>query len=63
MMLSCKQATRLLSAAMDRELTRTERWSLRWHVLKCAYCRRFGAQIGWLRQAARQRPDSGSADE
>lgn len=59
MTFSCKQATRLLSAAMDRELTRTERWTLRWHTLKCAYCRRFEAQIGLLRQVERAKPKDG----
>jgi hypothetical protein len=51
---SCKEATRLQSAAMDRKLTPPERFGLRLHLLLCQWCRRYGAQLKFLRSAAHQ---------
>jgi len=48
-MLSCREATRLLSDAQDRRLSVAERVQLRLHVLMCGGCRRFGLQLGRLR--------------
>ena len=49
--LSCCEATRLASDALDRELTRRERWALRVHTFLCTNCRRFAAQIGTIHHA------------
>ena len=49
-MLTCKKATRLMSASLDRPLARGERISLRLHLLLCRGCRAFRAQIGLLRE-------------
>ena len=51
---SCKQASRLQSEAMDRRLSFFERLGLRIHLLLCAWCRRYGEQLKFLRSAAHQ---------
>lgn len=53
-MLTCKQASQLLSQSLDRPLTRGERLRLRFHLLICRFCKRFGQQIVGLRTAIRQ---------
>jgi len=51
---SCKEAIRLQSEALDRELPLPERLGLRFHVLLCKWCRRYGQQIRFLREAVRK---------
>ncbi len=51
-MLSCKEATRLTSQAMERSLTLTERLSLKMHQMICVGCRRTEKQFRFLRDAA-----------
>lgn len=53
-MLTCKQASRLVSEHQERALSRQERWGLRLHLWVCISCRRFSRQLGLLRQALRQ---------
>lgn len=43
--LTCKQASELVSQSLDRSLTRNERWSLRFHLMICAACARFNRQL------------------
>ena len=50
-MLNCKEATALMSQAQDRPLSRAERLRLRLHLLFCRGCRRFNAQMTFLRRA------------
>ena len=50
-MLSCKQASELLSQSLDRPLRRRERWTLRLHLWLCTACRRFGQQLMLIRLA------------
>ncbi len=52
-MLSCKDATRLLSEAQDRKLAVSEKMGLELHLLMCRGCTNFGKQIDFLRQACR----------
>ena len=52
MMMNCQQATRLLSEAMDRELSLQDRAMLKLHVMMCSGCRNFGKQMGTLRGIA-----------
>ena len=52
-MISCDEATRLLSDALDRPLGAGERTVLRMHTWLCSGCRQFGAQVGFIRQAMR----------
>ncbi len=56
--LSCREASRLISASLDRELSRRERWSLRLHTLFCAACRRFAQQTQMMRDAIAAMPDA-----
>lgn len=44
-MLSCKQAIRLVSEKLDRDLPFRRRVSLRLHVLMCRACSRYRRQI------------------
>ena len=53
-MMNCKQATRLMSEEMDRDLATGDRLALRLHTLLCAGCARYRVQMGFLRQACRQ---------
>jgi len=57
LLLSCREASRLISEALDRELTRRERWALRIHTIMCSACRRFSAQLIVLRQTVGKMPD------
>src|SRR5262245_11289844 len=54
---NCRQAARLQSAALDRKLPILQRVGLRLHLLLCAWCRRYGKQIRFLRKAAHKHPD------
>ena len=64
-MLSCREATRLLSASLDTPLPRLQRLRLSLHVLACAACRRFQEQLQQLQDvgvAFSERIDAGPAD-
>ena len=52
-MLTCKDASRLVSEAEDRPLGLRERLGLRLHLWICANCRRYERQIRFLRKALR----------
>jgi hypothetical protein len=53
-MLSCKEATELMSQEQDRPLSLAERLGLRLHVLICAGCRNYRRQMNVLRAACRR---------
>ena len=55
-MLSCKQATQLMSQKMDRKLGLAERMRLKLHVMMCGGCRNFGKQMDFLRATLRRLP-------
>jgi len=61
-MLNCRQVTRLVSQAMDTRLPWHHRLAVRVHLLYCVWCRRYAAQLQFLRRAAKelaaQAPDS-----
>ncbi|MDR7016743.1 zf-HC2 domain-containing protein [Acinetobacter sp. 3657] len=44
-MLTCRQATQLLSEQQDRQLVFKEQSALQFHVMMCRSCRRFGKQM------------------
>jgi predicted anti-sigma-YlaC factor YlaD len=48
----CRNASRLLSAALERALTQLERAALRRHLDACLMCRNFESQLEFLRRAA-----------
>ena len=60
LMLSCREATELLSDACDTQLSFSRRVALRAHLMMCHLCRRYKAQIRLLNRAARR---YGSAQE
>ncbi|MDR3413644.1 MAG: zf-HC2 domain-containing protein [Formivibrio sp.] len=51
-MLSCKEASRLLSMAQDRPLTTGETVKLRFHLAMCGACRNFNRQLKIIRLGA-----------
>ena len=58
MKLSCKEATRLMSQAEDRELAAGERAALKLHLGICKACRSASEQMQHLRRALRRLFDS-----
>ncbi len=53
-MLSCKDATHLMSEAQDRPLTLSEKIQLEMHLAMCRGCRNFKQQMAFLRQACQR---------
>lgn len=53
-MLTCKEATRLASKAMDAKLTWHERVGLSLHLLICVLCRRYVEDLKQLRVILRR---------
>lgn len=53
-MLTCRQATELLSQELDRPLSLPERIGLRLHVLICHGCSNYRRQLRVLREACRR---------
>jgi Putative zinc-finger len=54
MMLSCKEASRLVSQGLDRNLGFGERVMLRVHLTICDGCTNFKSQVAFLRRAVKQ---------
>src|SRR2546428_11735212 len=54
---NCKTAARLQSEALDHKLPLRQRFGLRVHLMLCKWCRRYGKQITFLRDAAHEHPD------
>ena len=50
-MLSCKEASRLVSQGLDRRLGFGERVALRLHLAICDGCTNFSRQVAFLRKA------------
>jgi len=50
-MLTCKEATQLISKSLDRQLTRRERFAVCLHLMMCKYCKRFSQQLLVMRAA------------
>ncbi len=44
-MLSCKDASQIISQSLDRQLTMRERFALKLHLIICKYCKQFSQQI------------------
>jgi predicted anti-sigma-YlaC factor YlaD len=53
-MMTCKEASRLVSESLDRRLHLAERIGLRVHLLICEACTRFSEQARFLRRAIRR---------
>jgi hypothetical protein len=52
-MLSCKDASKIISQSLDRKLTMGERFNLKLHLLICKYCKYFSQQLQTLRVAVK----------
>lgn len=50
-MLSCKESTQLISESLDRPLNWREQLALKFHLMICVGCRRFGRQQKLIRRA------------
>jgi hypothetical protein len=50
--LNCREASRLLSIAYERDLTVVEAVALKVHLTLCQMCRNFDSQLRFLRKAA-----------
>jgi len=55
---SCRDASRLQSEALDKELSLSKRFGLSLHLLVCKWCRRYGKQIQFLRDAAHEHSEN-----
>ncbi len=62
-MLSCREATRLVSQAQERKLDLSQRLQLRFHHAICAACANYARQIDFLRLACRRYADSAKPDD
>ncbi|MBR8537333.1 hypothetical protein KDU71_17320 [Carboxylicivirga sediminis] len=51
MMITCKEATFLISKEQQDKLRLSERFQLKLHLLMCKYCRRFSAQVSFMTKA------------
>ena len=54
---TCREVTRLQSEALDGNLSFARRAGLRLHLFVCRWCRRYGKQIRFLREAMHDHPD------
>jgi hypothetical protein len=52
--LNCREASRAQSEAMDHPLPPAKAAGLRLHLLICRWCRRYGRQIRFLRDASQR---------
>jgi len=50
---NCKKISRMMSDAMDRDLTPWERLRIRVHLLMCTGCAQFARQLQILRAVSR----------
>jgi Putative zinc-finger len=62
-MLTCKQASVVISASLDRPLTLRERLALKFHLFICKYCKRFSQQMQNLGVAIKQMVHTTETDE
>jgi len=54
--LNCREASRLISQGLDRDLALGQRAALRLHLAICTACTRVKSQLGFLRHAAARFP-------
>lgn len=62
-MMNCKQAIRMMSEEMERELPFGERAALRLHTALCIGCRNYRRQMAILRAACRRIAGGSPNDE
>ena len=59
MTITCREAARMLSEVLDRDLPAEEQLRLRAHLLICRGCRSIGDRFSFLRSAMRKITDRG----
>ena len=57
LVLGCRQVSQLQSESLDHTLSLPKRVRMRFHLLVCRWCRRYGKQIRFLHQAAHEHRD------
>jgi len=57
--ISCREATELVSRSMDVRLPWRQRVALRLHLAMCSLCRAFAGQMRFLREACARYPGPG----
>ena len=62
-MLTCKDATQLISRSMDASLPIVQRIRLRLHILICEWCARYERQLFLIRETLRHLDDAGDRPE
>ena len=62
-MLSCKEATHLMSESQDRQLGLSEKMQLEMHLALCKGCKNFKSQMNFLRAACQRYVKERSQDE
>jgi hypothetical protein len=50
----CRDVSRLQSASTQQPLSLGQRIGLKFHLLVCSWCRRYGKQVGFFRKLAHQ---------
>lgn len=53
-MLTCHQATQLMSSRLDREISLNKKISLKFHLMMCKSCHRCDQQLELIHQAGQQ---------
>ena len=53
-LVSCKDASRLLSQEQERPLTQWQRLRVTWHLAICRMCQAFDRQLTFMREAMRR---------
>ena len=56
--LRCDESSQLMSRAQETQLSRTERWALRLHLLICKSCRKYKKQLKILHDVLSRISDS-----
>lgn len=60
-MMSCREATELVSRSLDAPLSWRQRVALRLHLAMCGLCRGFAGQMRTLREACLRYREQGPA--
>ena len=56
-MFNCREVSRLVSKSMDRDLSFTKMMGVRFHLMMCRHCVRFGHQLVRIRKLIRSREE------
>lgn len=62
-MLTCKQASQLISQSLDQPLSWSQRLQLKMHLLLCGACNRFRQQLFLLRAALQKMRNQIESDD